>query len=69
MFEVLQWTPSNCRGVAQSGSALRSGRRGREFESPLPDQTAFLLKESGLTGDLFRTRGTAWGLGPDAEGV
>ncbi len=26
------------RGVAQLASALRSGRRGREFESPHPDQ-------------------------------
>ena len=26
------------RGVAQSGRALRSGRRGRRFESCLPDQ-------------------------------
>ena len=28
------------RGVAQLGSALRSGRRGRRFESSLPDYTA-----------------------------
>ena len=26
------------RGVAQLGSALGSGPRGREFKSPLPDQ-------------------------------
>jgi hypothetical protein len=26
------------RGVAQPGSALGSGPRGREFKSPLPDQ-------------------------------
>jgi hypothetical protein len=29
--------PPTCRGVAQSGSALRSGRRGRGFESRRPD--------------------------------
>jgi hypothetical protein len=27
------------RGVAQSGSALRSGRKGRRFESSHPDQS------------------------------
>ena len=27
-----------CRGVAQPGRALRSGRRGRRFKSSLPDQ-------------------------------
>ena len=27
------------RGVAQLGSALGSGPRGREFKSPLPDQS------------------------------
>ncbi len=31
-------TPALGRGVAQSGSALRSGRRGRWFESSRPDQ-------------------------------
>ena len=30
---------SSSRGVAQPGSALRSGRRGRRFESSRPDQT------------------------------
>ena len=30
-----------CRGVAQPGRALRSGRRGRRFESSLPDQLNF----------------------------
>ena len=29
---------SRCRGVAQFGSALRSGRRGRRFKSFRPDQ-------------------------------
>src|SRR5690606_3563687 len=29
-----------CRGVAQAGRALRSGRRGRRFESCLPDQSS-----------------------------
>lgn len=29
---------SKCRGVAQFGSALVSGTRGREFESRRPDQ-------------------------------
>ena len=29
----------SCRGVAQPGSALRSGRRGRRFKSSRPDQT------------------------------
>ena len=31
------------RGVAQSGSALRSGRRGRRFKSCLPDHLLFLF--------------------------
>ena len=30
--------PLRARGVAQPGSALRSGRRGPEFESPHPDE-------------------------------
>jgi predicted enzyme related to lactoylglutathione lyase len=35
------------REVAQFGSALRSGRRGRGFKSPLPDDTRATLKDSG----------------------
>ncbi len=31
------FTELKIRGIAQPGSALRSGRRGREFESPCPD--------------------------------
>ena len=31
------------RGVAQYGSALRSGRRGREFESRHPDHNIFSI--------------------------
>ncbi len=39
------------RGVAQSGSALRSGRRGRRFESSHPD---FALRSSAKSeGGLF----------------
>ena len=37
----------NRRGVAQLGSALGSGPRGREFKSPLPDQ--FILKIQWVT--------------------
>lgn len=32
------------RDVAQSGSALRSGRRGREFKSPHPETSKYRLK-------------------------
>ena len=35
------------RGIAQLGSALRSGRRGRGFKSPYPD------KHSGPYGPEF----------------
>ena len=41
--------PLRARGVAQPGSALRSGRRGPEFESPHPDErggTAWFPHES-----------------------
>ena len=38
---------SQFRGVAQSGRALRSGRRGRRFESCLPDQSR-LQKQNRL---------------------
>ena len=34
----------NNRGVAQLGSALGSGPRGREFKSPLPDQISILVQ-------------------------
>ena len=37
-----------CRGVAQTGSALRSGRRGRRFKSSRPDHTNLRLN-----GGLF----------------
>ena len=47
-FFVVQWLVAKTwgevykarreRGVAQPGRALRSGRRGRRFESSLPDQ-------------------------------
>ncbi len=33
----LRYTSIRCRDVAQFGSALRSGRRGRRFESCHPD--------------------------------
>ena len=33
------WFCEFCRGVAQPGSALRSGRKGRRFKSSRPDQT------------------------------
>ncbi len=33
----------SCRGVAQSGSALAWGARGREFESRRPDHFFFLI--------------------------
>ena len=36
---ILRLSRSICRGVAQPGSALRSGRRGRRFKSSRPDQT------------------------------
>ncbi len=36
--------PRPPRGVAQPGSALRSGRRGRRFKSSHPDQTAEALQ-------------------------
>ncbi len=33
-----------CRGVAQLGRALRSGRRGRRFESSRPDQESGAIR-------------------------
>ena len=36
---------SELRAVAQPGSALRSGRRGRWFESSLPDFDELLFRE------------------------
>ena len=36
------------RGVAQLGSALRSGRRGRGFKSRHPDQESLLSEDFGL---------------------
>jgi hypothetical protein len=39
------------RDVAQPGSALRSGRRGRRFESCHPDQ--LILKSFAFAKDLF----------------
>lgn len=36
-FSYICLPKSNFRAVAQPGSALRSGRRGRWFESSLPD--------------------------------
>ena len=41
------------RGVAQHGSALRSGRRGPGFESRLPDQH---IKEGYRTVPLLLSR-------------
>jgi hypothetical protein len=41
------------RAVAQPGSALRSGRRGRWFESSLPDLPSGYLIE--LKGRFVRT--------------
>ncbi len=35
-----------CRGVAQPGSALAWGARGRVFESRRPDQYIILLRET-----------------------
>ena len=37
----------NLTGSSAVGSALRSGRRGRAFESPLPDKTITLGSNSG----------------------
>ena len=39
-----------CRGVAQLGSALVSGTRGREFESRRPDQ---MKAEAGACAPAF----------------
>ena len=41
------------RGVAQPGRALRSGRRGRRFESSLPDQVTQGLSGHPLSPCLF----------------
>jgi hypothetical protein len=60
------------RGVAQPGSALRSGRRGRWFESSHPDQPSPRLRLArqnsdssldwamGLEGDWMRTSEASW---------
>ncbi len=38
----------SCRGVAQSGSALAWGARGREFESRRPDHFFLISREKKL---------------------
>ena len=48
---VNRFTPS--RGVAQSGSALAWGARGRVFESLRPDQIIIDKAQSEMSG-LFR---------------
>lgn len=45
------------RGVAQPGSALRSGRRGRGFESRHPDQNSSLV--TGYVGEVEVVAGGA----------
>ncbi len=45
---MINLAPSTRRGVAQLGSVLRSGRRGRKFESCHPDSTKM--------GTLFLTK-------------
>ncbi len=40
--------PGFFRAVAQPGSALRSGRRGRWFESSLPDEARYYFSDGGL---------------------
>ncbi len=42
------FAPRKGRDVAQPGSALRSGRRGRKFESCHPDQQKKPLDSSGF---------------------
>ncbi len=39
---AILWEPNGRRGVAQPGSALRSGRRGRRFKSSHPDLLRWL---------------------------
>jgi hypothetical protein len=49
------------RGVAQLGSALRSGRRGRGFESRHPDSVnKALTRKTGQGLVLFRMRCAAY---------
>ena len=45
-------TYQNGRGVAQLGSALGSGPRGREFKSPLPDHFVALVWIEIFGGDV-----------------
>ena len=56
--EAKGWTfgPNTCilpfdgRGVAQPGSALASGARGREFKSPLPDHFCAFSIDAKIDG-------------------
>ena len=56
-----------CRDVAQSGSALEWGSRGRRFKSFHPDQkteTPRDLRERGSLFCFWRLRNRAWELAP-----
>ena len=51
------YTKFRCRDVAQFGSALRSGRRGRRFESCHPDHYfKILIPHRVLVGDFSFVR-------------
>src|SRR3954454_16169441 len=58
---VLFGTLDDSRAVAQFGSALRLGRRGREFESPQPD--VFIRHTRRAPGDQSVPGGSAYILG------
>ena len=50
-------TESECSAV---GSALRSGRRGRAFESPHSDRLGLILKELSLFCSVFVPQNREW---------
>ena len=47
LFKKNDYICNPIRGVAQPGSALRSGRRGRKFESSHPDIKSLTVLQSG----------------------
>src|SRR3954449_11712512 len=57
---------SGVRAVAQPGSALRSGRRGREFKSPQPDTSS--MRVIALLITLIAITAIGCGGGDDASG-
>ena len=61
-FAGQQQVASEIRGVAQPGSALAWGARGREFESRRPDQYLKGLQLNAVSPFLISARKWNWAL-------